>query len=50
MDKDKFLGKLLEAVDESINECKNALTKDEYLYFVGRKDAFQDIVIWIEEE
>ena len=49
MDKVKLLGKLLEAVDESMNEHKNAGTKEEYLYFLGRKEAYQQVVKWIEE-
>lgn len=50
MDKLSFMGKLLNAVDAVIQEHKNAKTKDEYIYTMGRMDAFKKVVEWIKEE
>lgn len=49
MDKIEFMGKLLNAVDAAIQEHKNAKTQSEYLYTLGRLDAFKKVVEWIKD-
>lgn len=49
MDKLIFLGKLMTAVDAAVQEHKNAQTQSNYLYTLGRLNAFKEVVEWIKD-
>ena len=49
MDKLIFLGKLLNAVDAAVQEHKNAQTQSNWLYTLGRLNAFNEVVEWIKD-
>lgn len=44
-----FLGKLLNAVDTAVQEHKNAQTQSNWLYTLGRLNAFKEVVEWIKD-
>lgn len=44
-----FLGKLLNAVDAALQEHKNAQTQSNWLYTLGRLNAFKEVVEWIKD-
>jgi hypothetical protein len=45
----KFMGKILNAVDATVQEHKNAKTQSEYLYTQGKLDAYKQVAKWTEE-
>lgn len=49
MDKLIFLGKLMTAVDTAMQEHKNAQTQSNWLYTLGRLNAFNEVVEWIKD-
>lgn len=49
MDKLSYMGKLMKAVDAAIQEHKNAQTKDDYIYTMGKIDALKQVVEWLKE-
>ena len=49
MDKLSFMGKLLNAVDAAVQEHKNAPTKYDYIYTMGKLDALKQVVEWIKD-
>jgi hypothetical protein len=49
MDKLIFLGKLMTTVDAAVQEHKNAQTQSNWLYTLGRLNAFKEVVEWIKD-
>lgn len=49
MDNIQIMGKLLNAVDAAIQEHKNAQTKYDYIYTMGKMDALKQVVELIKD-
>ena len=43
MDKSEFMGKLLNAVDTTLQEHKNAQTQSKYIYTLGKLEALKQV-------